>query len=249
MRSRQSGVLRGVRYRSAQTRGTAPLLDIYLPEVPNGASVVLVHGGGFVVGSRQMRPMRFLASQLQSAGFTAVSIDYRLVSRGGDLDQALDDVRTALAFWCERAPTYGLDPRRVSMLGLSAGGMLAMLAASEVDVQRLVCGFALYDVAPWDSPPTSLLWRRLFRSSDRALWRQRSPVGATQPRAPTLLLHGDADWIVPVSQARHIAAHRHALGLETKLVVYPGAPHGFFTRESPAAYEGAKEILAHLDQA
>lgn len=239
-------VAEGVRYLTARRGGTAPLLDVYMPTAPNGASVVLIHGGGFVVGSRRMRPMRFLASQLVAAGYTAVAVDYRLVRHGGNLEQALDDVRAAVAFWRDQAPQRGLDPKRVSLLGLSAGGMLAMLAAAEIETHRLVCGFGLYDVEAWRYPPTTLLWWLLFRSWDRNHWRSRSPIGAPQPQAPTLLLHGAADRLVPVTQAQQIAARREALGLATRLVVYPNAPHAFFTFDGPAAYEGTREILAHL---
>ncbi|MBA3457940.1 MAG: alpha/beta hydrolase [Deltaproteobacteria bacterium] len=239
----------GVRYRTRIARGIAPLADLYLPTDPNGASVVLVHGGGFVVGSRAMKPMRLLAARLSSARISVCAIDYRMIFRGGRLTEALDDVLAAHAFWGERVAGYGLDPARVSMIGLSAGGTLAILAAARAaagTVHRLVSCFGLYELDQLQGP-ASMLPRLLFGTSDRYDWRMRSPHHAEPPRVPTLLLHGDDDRLVPVEQARRLAARREELGLPTKLVVYPGAPHGFFNVTAGAAASAAtSELIAHV---
>lgn len=228
-----------VRYRAAGQGGIAPLADLYVPAHATRASVVLVHGGGFVIGSRRMKPMRYLAAQLYAAGISVCAIDYRMIFRGGRLDEAVDDVHAACAFWSARAP----DPRAISIVGLSAGGTLALLAAANgADVAGLVCCFGLYDVGHLRGP-AALLPRLLFRTSDRAAWTARSPRFVTQPAIPTLLLHGSDDGLVPVDQARSLAAHREALGLPTRLVIYDGAPHGFFNVPVPAAAAGAQEII------
>jgi len=233
----------------AHARGIAPLADLYVPARPTGASVVLVHGGGFVIGSRRMKPMRFLAARLTAAGIAVCAVDYRMIFRGGRLAEAVDDVGDALAFWSARAPTLGLDPRAVSMVGLSAGASLGLLAAARSDAHgrlaALVCCFGLYEIGHLRGP-ASLLPRLLFRTRDREAWSDRSPRFAAQPVAPTLLLHGSDDGLVPVEQARRLAAHREALGLPTRLVIYPGAPHGFFNLPVPAADAGVREIIEHV---
>lgn len=242
-------VERAVPYRARAPSGVAPLLDVYLPTASTGASAVLVHGGGFVIGSREMKPMRFLASSLTRAGAAVCTIDYRLVFRGGRLDEAVDDVRTALAFWRDRAPRYDLDPARISLVGLSAGATLAMLAASseeDTSLGRLVCVFGLYDPTHLTGPLAHVLPRLLFGTPERERWLDRSPVRCRQPRVPTLMLHGTADGLVPVEQAQRLAAHRESQGLPTRLVLYPGAPHGFFNYPSPVASEGAREIASHV---
>ncbi len=226
------------------TRGIPPLGDIYLPARPTGASVILVHGGAFVIGSRRMKPMRLLAAGLADAGIAAFAIDYRLIFRGGRLAEAVDDVAAAVAFWPAHAPRLGLDPRRVSMVGLSAGASLALLAATPPLATLALC-FGLYEIDHLRGP-AALLPRLLFGTPDRAAWIARSPRHAPQPAMPTLLLHGSDDGLVPVEQARRLAAHREALGLPTRLVIYDGAPHGFFNLPSPAADAGVREIVAHV---
>jgi carboxymethylenebutenolidase len=210
--------------------------DLYLPERAHGPSVVLVHGGGFVIGSRRMQPMRFVASQLAAAGIAVCSIDYRKMLR---LAEAVDDVRAALAFWRARTAQLGLSDH-ISLVGLSAGATLSLLAAARDPVARVACCFGLYEV---DHLPR-VFPRLLFRTADRSAWRFDA-----HPTAPTLLLHGDADRLVPVTQAHRLAAQREALGLPTRLVIYPGARHGFLRRASPVAEVAVRELAAHVGSA
>lgn len=235
---------------AAPAPGVARVADLYWPARPRGASVVLVHGGAFVIGSRRMRPMRLLASRLVDAGVAVCAIDYRMIFRGGRLDEASADVGEALVWWRARATARGLDPRAISVIGLSAGGCLAMLAAGQPGaawLHRVAGCFGLYDVDHLQGPIAERLPRMLFRSADRAAWRARVPAAAPPPPAPVLLLHGEADGLVPVDQARRLAARRAALGLATRLVVYPGAPHGFFNfPTTPAAMSGIAELVAHV---
>ena len=195
-----------------------------------------------------MPPILYLASRLVRSGVAVMAIDYRMIFRGGRLEEATDDVRAAFSFWTARTARYGLDPSRVSLVGLSAGATLSMLVAASLDdgaVHRLACGFGLYELDHLHGPLAGVVPRLLFRTPDRARWSERSPRGGAQPKIPTLLLHGTEDGLVPVEHARRLAAHRESLGLETKLVIYPGAPHGFFNTKT-FADAGGTEIIDHV---
>jgi acetyl esterase/lipase len=64
----------------------------------------------------------------------------------------------------------------------------------------------------------------------RAITRQISPVSHVTPDdAPTLLIHGDADTLVPLQQSETMLAKLKAAGVDAKLVVKPGAGHGWLT--------------------
>ena len=99
--------------------------------------------------------------------------------------------------------------------------------------------FGVYDLD--ELPPIAV--RLLTRTSDRTVWRASSPRAVRQPEAPLLLLHGGVDRLVPARQAERLAEHRSALGLPTRLVIYPDAPHGFFSTPGPLAEAGAKELV------
>lgn len=239
-----------LRYREGVLRrGTiAPLADVYIPAEPNGASVVLVHGGAFVIGSRRMKPMRYLIAKLVEAGIAACAIDYRMLFRGGGIDESTTDVVDAFEFWAGKAASYGLDPTRISLVGLSAGATLSLLAAAKLEDTRLhgiVPCFGLYD-ADHLRGPGELLPRLLFGTGERTAWARGLPRAARQTAAPMLLLHGTDDGLIPVEQARQLAAHRESLGLPTRLVIYDGAPHGFFNLPVPEAASGAREIVEHV---
>ena len=129
-----------------------------------------------------------------------------MIFRGGRLDEATDDA-PACEFWLAKAPQLGLDARAASIVGLSAGGTLALLAASRVpELATLTCCFGLYEVDHLRGPAT-LLPRLLFATTDRAAWLSRSPRHVTQPAMSTLLLHGTDDGLV-LSTSAQAGAHR-----------------------------------------
>jgi acetyl esterase/lipase len=238
-----------VSYRDTSPGRFQALADIYLPEQPTGSSILLVHGGGFLLGSRQMKPIRFLASRLLTAGIAVCAVDYRLLFRGGGLDEASTDVSDALAWWQQQARTRGLKPKRVSILGISAGGTLALLAAGKaaLPVHRTVGIFGLYDLDYLNGPICRRLPKWLLGTTDRAIWRQRSPMRQKQCPSPLLLVHGTEDGLVPVEQAYQLEQHRQQSGLETSLLIFEGEPHAFLNRVAPVAEQTADAIIRFVE--
>ncbi len=233
--------------------GVAPLADVYLPTVTTESaavpSVVIVHGGGFLIGSRRMKPVLFLATRLAEAGFVVATFDYRLIFRGGRLDESLEDVAAMLAWWrgsC--ASRFALDVERISLLGLSAGATLTSLHASvDPGLHRVVSCFGLQDFSWMGGPGARLVRRLLLRSGDPAAWKARSPVERCMTETPVMLLHGEADGFVDPEHSRRLAAAREARGLPTRLALYEGAPHGFFMEsDQPAALQATDDIITFL---
>jgi alpha-L-fucosidase 2 len=141
------GVRGAIPYRRVD--GAELLLDAYVQQ-GGGArpGVLVVHGGGFVAGSR-IAFVGQLLETLTRAGFNWFSLDYRLggVKRRAD---ALDDVRAALGFVRCRAREFGVDPARLAVLGEDAGAHLSARLASEkpAGLQAAVLVGGLYDPAP-----------------------------------------------------------------------------------------------------
>lgn len=221
------------------------MADRYLPARPNGQTVVIVHGGAFVIGDRRMKPARFFASELSRRGFQCVSLDYRLIFRGGRLDEALEDVEGGLRLGHALA-----DGGRVTVLGLSAGATLSILAAARAHpaVSQVVGAYGLWDFTTLTGGLARPLPRLLCRTGDRAEWARRSPLNNLGPQR-TLLLHGTADALVPYAQAEALLAARRAAGLETELVTLPDAPHGFFNHVDAYTTVGLDAVLRFLDAA
>lgn len=244
--------LEGVRYSDRAAGGIAPLADVYLPEGGGPhASVLVIHGGGFVIGSRRMKPVRYLATRLCEAGIATAAIDYRMIFRGGRLAEALADVDAAARWWSGASEAYGIDPHRTAVAGFSAGATLALLAAaaSPERFHRIVSFFGVYDFTYLNG--RLALWMRqlLLQSRDREVWARHSPLGCCAMPTPLLLLHGTADTLVPIEHARRLRARREELGLPVELVEYPGIPHGFLNDaslpESRAAADAVIRFLEH----
>lgn len=215
-------------FRHERRRGIAPLADVYLPDTAGPhASVLIVHGGGFVVGSRQMKSVRYLAMHLAEAGIAAATIDYRMIFRGGRLPEALDDVAAAAAWWREQSGRFDLDSERVAIAGFSAGATLALLHAATQPYAGIVSFFGVYDFTYLGGLWAEAMRRLLLRSGDPDVWASHSPLTRCQTSAPLLLIHGSADTLVPIAQARRLRDRRQELGLPVQLIEYPEAPHGF----------------------
>jgi acetyl esterase/lipase len=233
-----------LRYRTTRSRGIAPLADVYLPDGPGPyPSVVLVHGGGWLIGSRRMKPMRYLVKRLADAGFAVMVFDYRMIFRGGRIEATVDDVQTALTWWHGQAERFNLNPRRIAMMGLSAGATSMLLGASRLQaglVDRLVSVFGVYDFTYLNGRLAGLLRRWLFRTGDMAVWRQWSPVETATMAAPVQLIHGTVDDMVPIGHAERLATMRQQQGLPVETVVVAGARHGFFNEA---------RTLSHAEQA
>jgi acetyl esterase/lipase len=235
----------------AKPDGVALLLDLHLPaDVKSPPLVLFIHGGGWRQGDRKKNKLDWLPAH----GFAVASIEYRLSSEGVFPAQ-IHDCHTALRWLRAHADDYGYDASRIVVAGASAGGHLAALlglgngvAALEGDADAAASAASSRIVGVIDYyGATDLIARAVLQpreceeangkvyrllggkvSENAALARLASPISHVTPDDPPLLiLHGELDQTVPISQSELLRDRHRAAGLEARLYVKPGVGHGW----------------------
>lgn len=238
------GRLRNLEYRS--DNGSLERLDVYLPsgQAPAGGwpVVMAIHGGGWRRFSKEGYGRRM--SLLAEHGFAVVAPNYTLTRRGvASWPANLEDLRGAVRWIRESAPFYGFDPERIAAAGESAGGHLALLLGTMPEttlpgrpsarISAVIDFFGPTDLARLDSESPSaapairgLLGTQQF--GDPSLYDAASPMTYVGPTSrPVLIIHGDRDSVVPISQAVHLDEALSRFGVPHQFIRIPGARHGF----------------------
>jgi acetyl esterase/lipase len=223
------------------------MLDLYLPREGRAPVIVWLHGGSWIAGDK--RPVPRLLLDLRDRGFAVAAVNYRLTGLNSHPAQ-LHDVKGAVRWLRANSEAYRLDPGRVYLVGFSAGAHLASLAALTAGDTTLegdvggnagvssAVGGVVAIAGPTDLPRMAGECSGCEVSAEfQALGcafllcggrgRAASPLTYVHRGAPPfLLLHGEADRVVPAEQARLLDAALRASGVPSSLLVTPGGGHG-----------------------
>ena len=246
--------LRANAQRPAATRpyGTAPdqVGDLRLPDGDGPYPVAVLLHGGFWLDPWERDLMDGVAVDLTDRGWATWNLEYRRLGRsGGGYPTTFDDVAAGISHLAVLTREHPLDTRRVTLVGHSAGGALAMWAATRptgVTVERLVVLAGVLDLpaAARDGLGLGSVTALLGDPDDRAAdYAQVSPVTLAPVGAPTLLVHGTADDHVQASHSERYAAVARAGGDAIDLVLLDGVDH--FSLIDPDAAAWATTV-AHL---
>ncbi|MGL6073724.1 MAG: alpha/beta hydrolase fold domain-containing protein [Fimbriiglobus sp.] len=206
--------------------------------------VIFLHGGGWRGGSRA----EYAQGQLSFAklGFASAAVQYRFAPKHKYPTQ-INDITEAIQYLAKNKVKFAIDPERIGLMGASAGGHLALMVGfGETKGYKIrgivnVCGPT--DLRTFESTPagdkvlktavgrTSLgLLEDLLGSADRqsAIYAESSPVKLVRKDVPPVLtLHGDADDLVPLSQAQTLHAALEKAGAKHRLITVKGGGHDF----------------------
>jgi pectinesterase len=236
-----------------QTRGGQTLLlDVYRPpDASLRPAVIILHGGGWESGSRQME--RGLAKALAVRGFVAIPVGYRL-GEAGRFPAAVRDVKVAVRWARANADAHGVDPSFVAVVGASAGGHLAALVGASNGVAALDddCDAggggrvqAVVDIdgaADFLDPALIAQEERRRGATSRFLggsygerqdaWIAASPLThVSAASAPTLFIATNGASPILPGRAR-MAERLNALGIVARIDDMPtGTPHPFWLVE------------------
>jgi len=229
---------------------TNPALQYGLFWLPKGPArsetpplIVLIHGGCWL-NAYDIQHTFPLSSALAQAGYAVWSIEYRRTGdEGGGWPGSFDDIRQGLAF-TRNLETYPVDLDRMVIMGHSAGGHLALLAASENKNIDAVIGLAaISDIVEYSRGTNSCQTATIdFMGGEyeenQVAYDAANPVGKPV-NDKTVLLQGDIDIIVPVEQSQLPGA---------TAVVFEGAGHFDWVHPGTGAYQMLISALDDLFQ-
>ena len=259
-------IVRDVVYKHVNGRDLR--LDIYSPKsITHPLPVLLwIFGNRWSRGSKHHPPPLYLISR----GYIVISIDYRL-SGEAPFPAAIEDCKAAVRWIRANAAAYHFDPDHIGAWGHSAGGHLAALLGTSGGVAELEGGdnssFSSRVQAVCDmSGPSDILqfYEAVSNSNERIARIDRSSIeqflggSVEQNRAkaiaaspttyvskddpPFLIIHGEEDMTIPVSQSEVLASKLKAAGVQVTLIMAERRGHGV------GGPRFAPEITAFFDE-
>lgn len=117
--------------------------DVYKAKIENSPVIIFIHGGGLIWGSRK----DIIPEQVKlynDAGFTVVSIDYRLAPET-KLESIIEDIKDAVKWVKYEGPTlFQINPSKIAVVGSSAGGFLSLITGTFKEKPNAIVSFYGY---------------------------------------------------------------------------------------------------------
>ena len=238
-------------------------LDLFVPKATGPLPIIVwIHGGAWLAGDKNNPP----ALPFLEKGYAVASINYRL-SQHAVFPAQIEDCKAAIRWLRANAKKHNLDADHIGVWGASAGGHLVALLGTTGEakslegkgdhldqssrVQCVVDFFGPTDLTKMagshdnpDSPESKLIGGAIQRNKEKA--GKANPIAYIgKNAAPFLILHGDKDGVVPISQSELLADALKKAGVEVAFVPIPGAGHGGPQFQSP---ENRRRIEQFFDK-
>jgi acetyl esterase/lipase len=234
--------------------GMALTMDVFQPAKTNGYGVIFVISGGFFSAKEMVNAGFFQA--LLDRGYTVFAVLHGSQPKF-TIPEATQDLHRALRFIRHRADFYSVRADKLGITGASAGGHLSLTMGTQggpgkqdakdpIDressaVQAVACFFPPTDFLNYGAPGVDAVGVGILKDfkpafgprsdtpeSRQEYGREISPANfITTQTAPTLIIHGDADKLVPIQQAQLFVEKAKGMGVTASLVTRPGKQHGW----------------------
>lgn len=235
--------------------GTALTLDVFQPAATNnGYAVIYMVSGGWFSAKENIRPAYYKA--FLDRGYTVFAVVHGSQPKF-TIPEVTQDIHRAIRFVRTNAAKWGVKPDKFGISGGSAGGHLSLTMGTQggpgkpdakdpVDrassaVQAVACFFPPTDFLNYgqsgeDAVGVGTLknFKAAFgpradtEEGRKTLGREISPIYfVSATTAPTLIIHGDADKLVPYQQADSFVNKAKAAGVTANLINRPGKAHGW----------------------
>ena len=241
--------------------GLALTFDVFAPEEDsNGAGILFMVSGGWYSRWSPPEETQRLFRPLTDQGFTVFAVRHGS-SPKFSIPEAVADVRRSVRYIRLHASDFNVDPTRLGAYGMSAGGHLSLMLGTTADqgdssaddpvlrasnrVRAVAAWVAPTDlrIMVWDAPGRLEIYKQFpALDLDQEAAERMSPlVHVSNDDAPTLLVVGDQDKLVPMKHSEDIYAAFEKNDVPAELIVLEGAGHGF---QAAQAEEATQALVA-----
>lgn len=225
-----------------------PTLTVYLPDPAKatGAAIVICPGGGY--GGLAQHEGQSYALWLNEQGIGGFVLKYRLAPAGYHHPAMLQDAARAVRTVRARAGEWKLDPKRIGIMGSSAGGHLASTLVTHFDAGKTDAADPIERVS--SRPDLGILCYPVISmgefthggSKKNLLGENPSPelvkdlsneLQVTKDTPPCFIFHTAEDPVVPVENALQFASALRKAGVPFDLHIYERGKHGIGLGSQP----------------
>jgi acetyl esterase/lipase len=219
---------------------TAQRMDVYLPagrSTDSTKMIVMVHGGAWISGDKSDFTFFIPVIQQRFPGYAIANINYRLATTTENhFPTQENDMKAALDYLQQKAADYQVSQKFV-LLGASAGAHMALLQAYKYPspkIRAVVDFFGPTNMSDlynfYSSNTTTQGISQMLMggtpSSNPFLYQQSSPINfVTSQSCPTIIFHGTADVVVPISESTELKNKLSSLGVPNEFIMYPNVGH------------------------
>lgn len=250
--------------------GVALTMDVFTPAKPNGAAVIKIMSGGWNSNHNGINDGGWTKH-----GFTTFVVVHGTQPRF-HIDEIVADLQRSVRFVRANAVKFGIDPNKIGVTGSSAGGHLSLMLGTRVltanpkskdpiehvssAVNAVACFYPPVDFLSWAQEGDSKAGIGPLHTRAPAFGpivttaegreragRELSPlfwISAQTP--PTYIVQGDADPLVPDSQARRYLARAKEVGAKAEVLIRLGGAHGGWVEMSEDNVRMAEWFSLHL---
>ncbi|QSW90625.1 prolyl oligopeptidase family serine peptidase [Flavobacterium endoglycinae] len=243
----------------AYGKSSQQILDLYVPKgsLKDVPVVILIHGGSWSMGGLEYTQKH--AQDIANKGFVVANVDYRYINDTISAKDLLADIDAAITYVSKNSSKYGYVKKGYHIVGISAGAHLSLLYGYTYKNIKSIT--ALCAPSRLDSPEVlefmkkngrldiieKLAGTRIDSSGDNSALTMISPFSNIS-NIPTLLIHGDTDNIVNVSQSQNLYNELKRKGVETKLIIREGKGHDVGMNTPDTEIQNIKDITEWITQ-
>jgi acetyl esterase/lipase len=235
--------------------GVALTLDVFQPTTvaPNGYAIIALVSGGWKSSHEGVSPGSY--APYLARGYTVFAVVHGSQPKF-ILAEIIPDIHRAVRFIRNHSARWSIDPAHIGITGASAGGHLSLTMGTQggpgstdakdpIDressaIQAVACFYPPTDFLNYGREGEIAVGVGILKDYVPAFGPEAlTPVGrqklgeslsparfVTATSAPALIIHGDADPLVPIQQSKLYVARAAAAGAVAQLVTRPGAEHG-----------------------